>query len=111
MSPRPRRLPRELARLAVAVVLVVAAAGCGDDAAPDDFSAETRSAMVTGCAEDDADPDLREVCECTYERMEDDLGFDEFADLDRRLAGGDDRLPAEVVSIIRDCIREVSATR
>lgn len=91
-------------------LLVVVAVACGDDV-PDEYSAETRTAMVTACAEDDTDPDLLEVCECTYDTAEDQVEFADFAQLEDRLAGGEARLSGEVVGIIRDCIRSVSATR
>ncbi|QGG94560.1 hypothetical protein [Actinomarinicola tropica] len=107
MTVRTRR------RRAVALVSLLALVGlsaCGDDA-PDGYSAATRAAMLDGCAEDDQDADVVDVCACVYDQMEDDVPFDRFASLENRLGGGDARLPAEVVAIIRDCIRSVAATR
>jgi hypothetical protein len=108
---RSRRRAVWFPAVAFALAAAVAVVGCGEDDTPEGFSDETRVAMLSGCAEKDADDDLVEVCACAYEQMEEDLGFDEFASLDGRLADGDDRLPTEVVEIIRGCIRTVSASR
>lgn len=107
--PTTRRRRTLLGVLVVGALVGLPA--CGDDAGPEAYSEETRAAMLGGCREQDSDPDLIEVCECAYDGMTEELGFDEFAALEARLADGDARLPATVVGIIRDCIRGVSRTR
>lgn len=109
MTARSHRR-RRLAAVALAVA-VIGLGGCGGDDGADAYSDDTRAAMLGGCREKDTDPDLAEVCECAYDGMVKTLPFDEFAALDRRLADGDSRLPAEVVQIIRACIRSVSSAR
>lgn len=94
----------------LAACAVFGLASCGDDT-PDGYDASSRSAMLGGCAEDDTDPDVVDVCTCVYDRMEEDVAFERFAALENRLAGGDARLPDDVVDIIRGCIRSVAATR
>lgn len=98
-------------RVALVVLVVVAATGCGSDDTPDGYSDAVRDGLVQGCAEDDTDPDLVEVCECTYEELADDVSFDDFARIEDRLAQGEERLPQELIEVIRGCIRSVSAER
>jgi hypothetical protein len=92
-----------------AVVLLVAAAavsGCGDDPAGD-YGADTRESFLTACVEDDADAALAGVCECTYERLVDDVPYERFVEIEQAVEEGGE-LPPEVVAIIDDCIDEVS---
>ncbi len=51
------------------------------------------------------------MCECTYEELADDVSFDDFARIEDRLAQGEERLPQELIEVIRGCIRSVSAER
>ena len=89
------------------VALLVA---CGDEG-PDDYDDATREAFMEGCVEDDTDLDLVEVCECTYETAVEELPFERFRAVERRLQEGQSDIPDDVSFIILDCIREVSATR
>lgn len=99
-------------RLVVAfAALLVLVASCSDDDGPEDYSAEVRDGVLEGCAEDDTDPDVVEVCECTYDALTDDLDFDEFERMERRLAQGEERLPDELADAVRTCIRDVSGDR
>ena len=102
------RLLHRLGLLCVAVLLFGAA--CGDDS-PGDYTDATREAFMTGCVEDDSDPDLVEVCECTYDTLEADVPFEEFESIEQRLGRGQTDVPDLVAEIILDCIREVSASR
>ncbi len=97
--------------IAVVVVLGGLVAACGDDSGPDAFTAAVHDGVLEGCAEDDSDDDVVEVCECTYDTLTDDLSFEEFARIENRLAQGEERLPDQLVDAIRDCIRGVSAER
>jgi hypothetical protein len=85
-------------------------AACGDDS-PGEYTDATREAFMTGCVEDDADPDLVEVCECTYEQAVEDIPFDEFEAIEQRLGRGQTEVPERISEIILDCIREVSGSR
>jgi hypothetical protein len=98
----------------ILVVLAVCAAlvtGCGDDEGPEDYTAAVQDGMLEGCAEDDTDPDVVEVCECTYDTLSDELTFAEFERMERRLAQGEERLPDRLADAIRSCIRSVSGDR
>jgi len=107
---RPGRTSRA-AVLAVATALLIGAAGCSDDDGPEDYTAAVHDGVLEGCAEDDTDPDVIDVCECTYDTLTDELGFDEFERMENRLAQGEERLPDELADAVRSCIRSVSGDR
>lgn len=92
------------------LLLVALLAGCGDDG-PSDYSDATRDAFMAGCLEDNTDPDLADVCECTYDTAVDELPFEQFQAAERRLQQGSTDIPDEISEIIIECIRQVSATR
>lgn len=98
---------RAAALFAVALLALVA---CGDDG-PDGYDESIREAFMTGCVEDATDPNLVEVCECTYDASVDRLSFDRFRSVERTLQQGAGEVPDDVAAIIVDCIREVSARR
>ncbi|MFP3906928.1 MAG: hypothetical protein ACLFRV_14200 [Acidimicrobiales bacterium] len=90
--------------------LIMMLAACGDSG-PDDYDDSTREAFMAGCVEEDGDPDLVEVCECTYETAVEELPFERFRSVENRLQQGESDIPDDVSEIILDCIREVSASR
>jgi hypothetical protein len=94
--------------LTTALVLLTA---CGGDDSPGEYTDATREAFMAGCVEDDSDRDLREVCECTYERAVEELPFEEFEEAEQRLASGETDVPDAFADLILDCIREVSRSR
>lgn len=94
-------------------------AGCGEEAIPTNYTASNRDAFLTACSQPLDDPRLlTEVCGCVYDRLEDELSFDEFVDLNQDLTipeteEGDDAapsistvLPDEVNAIVADCFVE-----
>jgi hypothetical protein len=97
--------------LIVSCLLLGFAGACGGDDGPEDYTGAVRAGMLEGCAEDDTDADLIEVCECTYETLTDELSFAEFEGMEDRLAQGEERLPAALADAIRTCIRSVSGER
>lgn len=101
---------RRLRPLAVIVSCLFALVACGDDS-PGEYTDATREAFMTGCVEDGDDPDLVEVCECTYERAVEEVPFDQFESIEQRLARGESDVPDTIATLIVDCIREVSARR
>ena len=101
---------RPLRPLVLLVVSLLVLAGCGDDS-PGEYTDATRESFMTGCVEDSDDPDLLEVCECTYERAVEEIPFDQFESMEQRLARGQTDVPDSIATIIVDCIREVSARR
>lgn len=90
--------------------LIMMLAACGDSG-PDDYDDSTREAFMSGCVEEGSDPDLVEVCECTYETAVEELPFERFRSVEDRLQQGESDIPDDVSQIILDCIREVSASR
>jgi hypothetical protein len=99
-------------RLVVALAaLFVVMTSCSDDDGPEDYTAAVHDGVLEGCAEDDTDPDVVDVCECTYDTLTDELGFDEFERMENRLAQGEERLPDELADAVRSCIRSVSGDR
>jgi hypothetical protein len=99
-------------RLVVALVALLAlVASCSDDDGPEDYTAAVHDGVLEGCAEDDTDPDVIDVCECTYDTLTDELGFDEFERMENRLAQGEERLPEDLADAVRSCIRSVSGDR
>jgi hypothetical protein len=95
---------------ALVAVALVALSACGDDG-PDDYDESIREAFMAGCVEDAADPDLIEVCECTYDASEEQLPFERFRSVERTLQQGSGDVPEDVAGIIVDCIRDVSSRR
>jgi hypothetical protein len=105
------RRPVTFVPLVFATVVLLLASGCADDSGPEDFTAAVHDGMMEGCAEDDTDPDVVEVCECTYDTLAEDLSFAEFERIEDRLAQGEERLPGSLTDAIRECIRSVSGDR
>jgi hypothetical protein len=87
-------------RWLLAVVLVVAAA-CADEPA-DEYSEATERAFMRACVAGLGD-DLEEVCECSYERIERRVPFEEYEDMNRRLTNDRDDIPDELVDIVAAC--------
>ncbi len=105
--------------------LVLAALGsvaCGSDLEPTDYAVENRTGFLTACARPLDDPRLlNDVCACAYDRIENELRFDEFVELDTELLVDTEsaasqaevpqqvesvELPDEIVDIIADCFVE-----
>ena len=106
-----RRRPLMFVAAGVVTVVLLLTSGCADDSGPEAFTAAVHDGMLEGCAEDDTNPDVVEVCECTYDTLADDLSFAEFERMEDRLAQGEERLPASLTDAIRECIRRVSSER
>lgn len=121
---------RVAARLGVIVVVAVGLGAAGltacSDEIPTDYTAANRDAFLAACSRPLDDPRLlSDICGCVYERIEDEVPFDEFQRINERLAGipapatgvapdsgatgetvpfarGD--LPRELVRLVADCI-------
>ncbi len=118
-------------RLGLISVGALVVSGCGGDLEPTDYAVENRTGFLTACARPLDDPRLlNDVCACAYDRIEAELRFDEFVELDADLleltetassetessgtalsgatVTGDEvqGLPEEIVQIIADCFVE-----
>lgn len=78
--------------------------GCGGGGDSDaDYSDDTRASFLEPCVSGLGD-DGRDICECTYDRIVDDIPFDRFEDLDRQLQDDPDAaLPDDVADIVVAC--------
>ena len=88
------------------VLVVVAAAGCGSSG-PTDYDAQVEREFVESCVEEGGE-DLRDVCECTYGKISEQIPFERFDDIDRQIADQEEGLPDDVIELITDCVIETS---
>ncbi len=89
---------------AVALLVVFVLVGCGRaDGDDQGYSDDTRTSFLEPCIAGLGE-EGRDVCECTYDRIADDIPFDEFQRLDRALQGDPDaELPDEIADIVAAC--------
>ena len=85
------------------------APGCGPDVDATDYGAENRAAFLAACTIPGEDPRLvRDVCECTYERIEADMAFDDFVSMEESLLlDALAPLPESVAGYMADCFVDV----
>ncbi|MFV0258549.1 MAG: hypothetical protein ACK5PP_08905 [Acidimicrobiales bacterium] len=115
MPPPPHRGPvgpplRRSRFVAVAGVVLLAGsvlAGCGSD--EDEavgYSDAGKEAFLAACTDPDLDPRVvRDVCECTYDRVERTIPYDQFADAEQRLILDPVApLPDAMAEIMADCL-------
>ncbi len=101
------------------MVITVLLVGCADDETPTNYTSANRDAFLTACSQPLDDPRLiSEVCGCVYERLEFEMSFDDFVELDEALTPPeveDDEsnpvtppvtLPDEMTDIVADCFVE-----
>jgi len=81
---------------------VVLMGACGGDG-PDDYSAETEAQFLATCVGTLGEAE-RAVCRCSYDEIVDDVAYDDFEDLDRRMNDDPDaELPDDIVDIVAAC--------
>lgn len=111
---------RRLAVPSILLVVAVLLGACGETQDPTDYAIENRNDFLTACARPLDDPRLlNDVCACTYDRIEAEYRFDEFAELDEELVaarlaestqaaagGATSGLPQEIIDIVADCFVE-----
>ena len=79
--------PSALVGVVAAVLLALGLAACSEEVVTD-YSAVHRDAFLDACSRPLDDPRLlSDVCVCVYDRIEDEVPFDEFEQMSERLAG------------------------
>ncbi len=83
---------------------------CGSDVTATAYTDENRDAFLASCTVPGEDPTLiRDVCECTYDRIVVTIPFDEFAAIEERLQLDTlAPLPDEITELMADCFVEVA---
>lgn len=94
-----------LRALAVSLSLAVLASGCGSDVDDTEYSETNREAFLVACTDVGQDTRLvRDICECTYDKIEIDLDFDELVDTEESLRLDALRpLPDPIAGFMADC--------
>ena len=92
-------------RIVSLLVVLVLAAGCGDDGG-EGYSDETEAQFMASCVASVQEGE-ESLCECIYDGMANDVPFDEFKKLDRRLSDDPDaELPEDVNALVMECATE-----
>ena len=85
--------------------LALLLAGCSDSA-PSEYNAEVEENFIQTCT-DQGGEDLEAVCQCAYEKFEEEIPFDRFQRVDERLADDPDAtLPDDFLNLYTDCVIE-----
>jgi hypothetical protein len=94
-----------------AVIAFVGLAGCGGDEGERGYSEDTRASFLEPCIAGLGEQG-RDICECSYDLIVDDIAFDDFEDIDRALQGDPDAaLPDEVADIVAACAADPENAR
>jgi hypothetical protein len=97
--------------IAVALVAVIAVVGCGGGGDDQTYSDDTRASFLEPCIAGLGESG-RDVCECSYDLIADDIPFAEFEDVDRALQGNPDAaLPDDIADIVAACAADPTAAR
>ena len=107
MSRRPSR--RAQLRRCVAVSLLVATAGACSSGGPSEYGDNVQREFVASCVEQGGE-DLRNVCECTYDKISEQIPFERFEEIDQQIADQEADLPDDVIELITDCVIETTDT-
>jgi hypothetical protein len=89
---------------AVALATAVAAAGCRQ--APSDYGAESEEVFLRSCVQNSGEG-FADVCRCAYDRIVEEIPWDDFVEIDDALEADDSDLPVNVVRILTDCAADV----
>lgn len=95
----------------VLLAVVFSVVGCGSDIdASEEYGDDNREAFLASCtAPGDDDRVVRDVCECTYERIEAELAYAEFVALEESLRlDALAPLPEPVAALMAECFTEVA---
>ena len=106
-----RRIARviEVVGVATLVVGLALGAGCGGDDSEQSYSSDTRASFLEPCVAGLGE-EGRDICECSYDLIVEDIPFDEFEDIDRDLQNDPDaELPDAISDIVAACAADPSA--
>lgn len=105
---RPRRDFGRLSKgslIGLLLVLTFALSACADEE-PAEFTEGTKSGFMAACS--DLVEDSRfvgEICECVFDRTQDEFSFSRFSAIDQGLVENPESpLSNQVVSIVADCV-------
>lgn len=88
--------------IALAGATLFLAGACGDDGSSG-YSDETRNEFVSQCTAGAGDS-ARDMCECSYEAITDNMSFEEFERYDEALSDDPSaEIPAEVTDAMTEC--------
>ncbi len=104
MSRKPSR--RAQLRRWLAVSLLVAMAGACSSGGPSDYGVNVQREFVASCVEEGGE-DLRDVCECTYDKISEQIPFERFEEIDQQIADQEADLPDDAIDLITDCVIEL----
>ncbi len=107
------------AAIASIICLLLIGSACSEEV-PTNYTAAHREAFLAACSRPLDDPRLlSDVCGCVYDRIEDEVPFDEFQQMSERLAGAAasststtvatassavvDPLPDDIAHLVADC--------
>jgi hypothetical protein len=94
----------------VAVTALLSFAGCGGDG-DRDYSDDTKASFLEPCIAGLGE-EGRDICECSYDLIADDIAYADFEDIDRALQGDPDAaLPDDVADIVAACAADPEAAR
>ena len=97
------------------LALLLLAAGCGNSGAPTAYDGTVQTNYINACSQQAlSDRTLREtdipnVCGCAYARVEREVPFEQFRELDDKVRGNpsqinEDETGLQIRQIMRDCI-------
>ena len=97
-----------LRRIALIRVAGIGLASCASDTDATDYSAENREAFLAACTTPGEDQRMiRDVCECTYERIEANMAFADFVQMEESLqVDALAPLPDPVAEFMAECFVE-----
>ena len=95
---------RHRARFGAGVIAtVVLWSSCSSSAAG--FGPDAEAAFVASCAPDHSEP-ARSLCVCVYRRLESQVSFDRYQEIDRELQRDPGAMPDELKQAVDACDRE-----
>jgi hypothetical protein len=89
---------------AALLIAAVSLGGCGDGG-PDDYDDEVEREFVDTCTAASEE----KVCRCLYDRLEEEVPFERFEEVDRQLAEDPTDLPADISRLAVVCATEAGS--